>query len=91
MGLTSVRLSKCNIELDIQELVLVGIPVQHRDELQQAIATELQRLFNQQGIPGSLMQATLIPPQDGGQVVLSSGTDCLSTEIAQAIYRGLGG
>jgi hypothetical protein len=91
MDLTPVRRSQCNIELDIQEVVLVGVSVHQREELQQAIATELQRLFRQQGIPGSLAQATLVPHKDGGQVVPSSSTDPLGAEIARAIYRGLGG
>lgn len=84
-------LTQFSVELEIQELVLTGVPIQQRDELQQSIARELQHLFTQRGIPTSLTQATQVPQTDGGQIVFSSDTNQLSREIAQAIYRGLGG
>jgi hypothetical protein len=38
-------LTQCTIELEIQELVLVGIPTHQQDALQQAIVSELHTLI----------------------------------------------
>lgn len=84
-------LTQYSVELEIQELVLVGIPTHQQDELQQAIVGELQTLITQRGIPKALTQATQVPQPDGGSISLASDTTDLSRAIAQAIYRGLGG
>jgi hypothetical protein len=84
-------LTQCTIELEIQELVLVGIPTHQQDALQQAIVSELHTLITQRGIPEALTHATLVPQTDGGHITLSHDLPDLSRAIAQAIYRGLGG
>lgn len=84
-------LTQYSVELEIQELVLVGIPIHQQDALQQAIVSELQTLITQRGIPAALTQATLVPQTDGDSIPLSPDTTDLSRAIAQAIYRGLGG
>jgi hypothetical protein len=91
MDLTRMDLTQCSIELEIQDLVLVGIPVHQCDALQQAIVGELHALLTQHGIPSTLTQATQVPQTDGGQITLARDTPDLSRAIAQAIYRGLGG
>lgn len=81
-----------NIEIEIQELVLVDVPVADQTELQQVITAELVRLLQQRGIPGALTQATQVPLRQGADLSPSSSqAEPLGVEIAQSIYSALGG
>jgi hypothetical protein len=89
-------LKDCHLELEIQELVLVGVAVHDRVAFQESVAIALQQLFLQQGIPPALTQATHQPQRDGSEIVLTGNpdpfaSDSLAHQIAQSIYRGLGG
>lgn len=82
-------LTQCNLSLDIQELVLVDIPVPDPTALKQAVTAELTRLFEVQGAPSALAHATRQHTVAAGRLEISA-SDQLGIEIAQAIYRGLG-
>ncbi|MEL6492485.1 MAG: hypothetical protein AAFQ95_21260 [Cyanobacteria bacterium J06621_3] len=81
-----------NLELEIQNIVLTDITVNDPLALKQEITLELNRLFQQEGIPNRLTQATHRPLVKGGpmETVQSPSMQQLGTNIAQAIYRGLG-
>ena len=50
-----------NLELEIQDIVLTDITVNDPQALKQEITLELNRLFQQEGIPICLSQATHRP------------------------------
>lgn len=83
---------QANVELTIQDIVLTGISVQDSQALKQTISAELSRLFQVQGVSAALMNAEHRPIIKGALPPLpATSTDRLGVEIAQAIYRGLGG
>ncbi len=87
-------LNRCNVELEIQELVLVDVPVQDRQGLKASVSVELTRLFQVNGIPGSLRQMTNRAAISTAPIAVSAQENqpnLLGVEIARAIYRGLGG
>lgn len=87
-------LNRCNVELEIQELVLVDVPVQDRPGLKASVSGELTRLFHVNGIPASLGQDMNRAAISTDPITVSASANqpnSLGIEIAQAIYRGLGG
>lgn len=88
-------LTRYNVALEIQELVLVDLPVRNGPALKQTIVRELIRLIETQGIPSALLgpaagKFTQQANVDTGQITVF-GNSPLGVEIAQSIYRGLGG
>lgn len=85
--------SASDISLEIQELVLLDVPAPNRQILQQTVTTELTRLFQIQGVPQSLVQTgdCAVIQSDITINVDARPDNQLGLEIAQAIYRGLGG
>lgn len=86
-------LNRCSIELEIQELVLVDVPVQDRQGLKASVSAELTRLLQTNGVPSSLIQATNRAAISTDAIAVSASANRpnqLGIEIAQAIYQGLG-
>lgn len=81
-----------NIELHIEELVLHGFAHKDQARIQRAIEQELTRLLTQQGIPNLLSQSNEIHRLNGGSfnVKAGMGVDAIGSQVAQAIYGGMG-
>jgi hypothetical protein len=80
-----------NLELQIDELVIDGLPHLHRAQLGAIVQQELARLFAERGVPPVLHQAHTHPWVDGGAITLQPGasTRTVAGQIAQAVYGGL--
>jgi hypothetical protein len=81
-----------NIELHIEELVLHGFARKDQARIQRVIEQELTRLFTEQGIPASLSQSNEIQQLQGGSfnVRAGMGVEAIGSQVAQAIYGGMG-
>ena len=80
-----------NVELHIEELVLRGFAAGDRYRIGDAMERELARLFDEQGVPPSLIQGSEVPQLDGGafEVAHGSKSEAVGVQVAQAIYGGL--
>ncbi|NPD27111.1 hypothetical protein [Corallococcus exiguus] len=78
------------ISLHIDELVLHGVPPAHRVQVGEAVRQELARLLAQDGLPTGLSGA--VPRVDAGAVHVTPGAapESLGTQVARAVYSGLG-
>jgi hypothetical protein len=82
------------INIHIECLILDGLPIERRDReaVQTAIEAELSRLLNVEGSSSGLLSGGATPTARGGSIQLAS--ECnptgLGTQIAQAVFRGLG-
>lgn len=81
-----------NLELHIEELVLHGFA--HRDQarIQRSIEQELTRLFTEQGVPASLSTTNEIQQLPGSSLNVRVGmsVEAIGSQVAQAIYGGMG-
>lgn len=84
-------MTRKNIELHIEELVLHGFAPGDRSRIGEAVQQELTRLFVEQGVPRSLSQGGEIGRLDAGAFEMTTGTkaEVVGAQIAQAIYGGL--
>jgi hypothetical protein len=80
------------IHLHIQRLVLDGIPADQPRLLRQAFERELTSRLLEGGLSPEFRSGGAVPKVDGGAISL--GHDCrparLGTQIAGAVYRGIG-
>ncbi len=81
-----------NIELQIEELVLYGFAHKDQGRIQRAVEQELTRLLTEQGMPGSLSQSHEVQQLQGGSfnVRAGMGVEAIASQVAQAIYGGMG-
>ena len=81
-----------NIELHIEELVLHGFARKDQGRIQWAVEQELTRLLTEQGVPPSLSQTNEIQRLNGGSfnVRAEMGVEAIGSQVAQAIYGGMG-
>ena len=78
-----------SFEIDIEELVLHGLPPGDRYRIAGSAKQELERVFRDRGIPPSLVDGGEIARVDGGsfEVRPSSRAETIGRQIAQALYR----
>lgn len=81
-----------NIEFNIEELVLHGFAPGDRYRIGKAVERELTRLLADRGVPQSLERGGEIANMDGGafEVVRGSRAEVVGTQVAKAVYGGLG-
>ncbi|MBD2253365.1 hypothetical protein [Nostoc parmelioides] len=81
-----------NIELQIEELLLHGFARKDQVRIQRAIEQELTRLLTEQGVPASLSRSQEIQQLQGGSfnVRAGMGVETIGSQVAQAIYGGIG-
>ena len=81
-----------NIELNIDELVLHGFSPGDRHSIGEAVEQELTRLLADRGVPKSLERGGEVANVDGGafEVAHGSRSEVVGTQVAKAIYGGLG-
>ena len=84
-----------NININIDRLILEGLPISHsqRPLVQAAVEAELARLLTADGLAPSLMAGGAMPHIPAGSIQLTSDGNphALGQQIAQAVYRGIGG
>lgn len=85
-------MGEMNIELQIEELVLHGFAQKDRGRIQRAIEQELTRLLTERGVPASLSQSREIQQLQGSSfnVRAGMGVEAIGSQVAQAIYGGMG-
>ncbi len=82
-----------NVTLHIERLILDGLDVRpgDRPRLQAAVEAELSRLLGEGGIAPGLAEGGAVPALRGGNVQAGGGDSVrLGTQIAQAVYGGIG-
>jgi hypothetical protein len=79
-----------NLELQIDELVVDGLPHLNRAQLGAIVQQELARLFAERGVPQALHLPHIAPSLDGGSITVQPGasTVTVAAQIAQAVYGG---
>ena len=84
-----------NINVHIERLILDGLSISHRERplVQAAVEAELARLLAADGLAPGLTSGGALPHIPGGSIQLTRGGDPgqLGQQIAQAVYRGIGG
>jgi hypothetical protein len=80
------------VELHIGELVLEGFPPMDRAQLGAVVQQELARLFAERGMPAGLAPGGEVASLDGGEFHVAPGSNAqmIGSQIAQAVYGGLG-
>lgn len=83
------------INLHIERLVLEGVQADQPRLLRQALEQELTGRLREGGLAQELSRGGAVPHVDGGSIGLDQGTRShpakLGTQIAGAVYRGIGG
>ena len=84
---------KANVELHISELVLRGLPYSQRYPIAAAVEAELQRLFDEGGLPHSLAADLTLPEVQLDDLHLAAGAKPgeVGAKIAGSIYDNLAG
>jgi hypothetical protein len=82
-----------NINIHIDSIVLDGISVPYHEQplLQEAVETELARLFSVNGLDNALMTGGAVSHISAGDIQLTDEGDQghLGQQIAQAVYEGI--
>jgi hypothetical protein len=84
-------MTRGNVELHIEELVLDGFAPADRYDIGDAVERELARLFADRGATPQLSQSAEIVNLDGGvfEVAQSTKPGVIGSQIAQALYGRL--
>jgi hypothetical protein len=82
-----------NVELQIDELILHGLPCGQRDRIAAAVEAELQRLVDEGGLPPSLAAGGRLPQVqvDDLQVAAGNRPGAVGAQIAGSVYSSLAG
>jgi hypothetical protein len=82
--------SRANVELHIEELILHGFPPGDRHAMAAALESELGRLLDTHGLPRAFPGNTSIDSLDAGS--FQTGHDVaprdVGTDIARSVYGG---
>lgn len=86
------KITPASIDLHIGELVLDGFPHLDRAQLGAVVRQELVRLLAERGVPAGLSHGSMVASRDGGEFHLAPGSNAqaVGSQIAQAVYGGLG-
>lgn len=78
------------IEIQIDEIALIGFERIDRERVRVALVAELSRLLAEEGIPEGLSSAGAVETLDGGAFRLGPGMrpEQIGQQIALALYRG---
>ena len=87
-----MALTRPNVELHIEELVLHGFAASDRHAIATAVEAELGRLLAVEGLPASFEAAGMVGRVDAPsfEVTRDSAPSQLGQDIARSVYRGLG-
>ena len=82
---------KANIELEIGELILRGLPYGQRYRIAAAVEAELKRLLDEGGLPSSLAKGGTVPHVQVDDIHLETGAKAgvVGEQIAVSIYGSL--
>jgi hypothetical protein len=85
-------MTRANVELHIEELVLHGFAPADRYTIGESVERELARLFSEQDPPSQLSLSAEIPQLEDGafEVAYGSKLEVIGSQIAQALYERLG-
>jgi hypothetical protein len=80
-----------SVELHIEELVLDGFSPGDHYGINEAVESELSRMFAEQGIPQLMEQSGEIERLQAGMSELEKGSrdDAIGVQVARAVYGGL--
>ena len=88
-------MSEPSVTLRIEELVLHGFPPGDRYRIADAVERELRRLLTERGVPTEWATSALLPVDSvsagGFELAPGARPDRVGSQIAEAIYGGLGG
>ena len=83
-----------NIRIHIERLILDGLPIAHNQGplVQAAVEAELTRLLAENSLAANLQIGGAVPsvPTNAIQLTLGSNPSQLGTQIAGAVYSGIG-
>src|SRR5262249_20368016 len=82
-----------NVEVVIDELILRGFPASERYAIGEALSSELERLFVENGSQHINASRPHLPALDAGKinVAATSQPGVIGIQVAQAVYGGLNG
>jgi hypothetical protein len=82
-----------NIQLHIERLVLDGLPLSRvqAEQMQGVLEVELSRLLSKGGLASQLLQGGAVPKVQGGEVRDIEHPVQMGSQVAQAVYGGIGG
>jgi hypothetical protein len=86
-------MSKANVELRIERLVLHDLSASQRHRIAAMIEQELSRLLTERGVPPQLAARGESIPIDAASVTVAPNTrpDAIAAQVAQSIYSNLAG
>ncbi len=77
------------VEIQIEELHLIGFSAVDHKRLRAALVAELNRLFAEEGIPPALRSGSVQMHYDGGAFPMlpAMSAEQIGQQIAQSLYR----
>jgi hypothetical protein len=84
---------RANIQLHIERLVLDGLPLSRvqAQQMQGVLEVELSRLLSEGGLAPQFLQGGALPRLPGGEVNHFESPVQMGSQVAQAVYSGIGG
>ena len=81
------------IELHIERVILDGVPMDQPRVLRRALERELSNRLKEGGLSPEFRQSAAVPYVGGETIEIRQGQPAtrLSTQVARAVYRGIGG
>jgi hypothetical protein len=81
------------IKLHIERVVLDGVPVEHPRVLRRALEKELIQQLRQGSLSREFRKGGAVPYVGGGTIEIGREQNAakLGSQIAQGVYRGIGG
>lgn len=84
-------MSRRNVEVRIEELVLRGFPPGEKHRIRDAVERELSRLFVERGVPSSMADGGEISVSDAGTLRTDQGAGEIGARVAEAVYTTIAG
>jgi hypothetical protein len=86
-----MNLRSVDLDLNIEELVLMGFPGRDQDRIMRALRAELERLIREEGVPEALSRGGEVASLDAGSIEAEPGSspEEIGAQVARSLYGGL--
>lgn len=85
------NLDEPNVEMKIEQMILEGFSPSDRYRIGDAVQSELQQIFTEQGVPPTINNSIEFASLDGGEFATTHATraESVGNQLAQSVYQGI--
>lgn len=84
-------MSERGMRVDLDQLVVHGMPAAHAKALGPLVRRELERLVADGGVPPHLANGGRVPPLPGLRAAPGAPPHVVAADVARAVYGAMGG